>query len=234
MNKGFLIFLVLLAACSDAEPASDVDASLDTAGKLRCDQVQDEWSRRAELAVSDLRQCTSDNECSRFFTPHFRCYGLEVTTCPIAIRSDGDNPDSQRPRTSEVSADICERVERGCAVPAPLCGLAEARCNQGRCELTREPVDEITLACGRPLSRPDAVRTATPSPDGKGWCCAASFPTCHCGSFGGFVKDRCDCGGRQDGACDLAPPDWISATDEHGCGVYSARSPTTACCNCPR
>jgi hypothetical protein len=58
--------------------------------------------------------------------------------------------------------------------------------------------------------------------------------------FGGFVVDRCACGGAVYGGidgpfgpCDLAPADWVRVTDEHGCERYRERTPITACCNCP-
>jgi len=92
--------------------------------------------------------------------------------------------------------------------------------------------DAAVAACKGPLQHADSVRTATRSPDGEGWCCAADFPTCDCASFGGFVKDRCGCGNLEARWCDLAPPDWIPETDKHGCRIYTARSPLTACCNC--
>lgn len=220
-------------ASDDAQARDGEQTMASNDGGLRCEQVQDEWQRRVELAVSDLTQCTSDHECSRFFAPNFDCRTLHVRSCPIAIRQEfASDIDAMRTRSWAVAADICERVEPGCTATPPLCGAVTPHCNQGRCELMREPVDEETLACGRPLSRPDAVKNATPSPDGEGFCCAASFPTCDCGSFGGFVEDRCDCGNLNAGACDLAPPDWLLETDEHGCKAYRARSPQTACCNC--
>lgn len=94
------------------------------------------------------------------------------------------------------------------------------------------------LECtGVPLFERDHVDQATRSPDGEGWCCQPGFPTCDCGYYGGFVRDRCDCGhgilGRTPyGGCDVAPPDWVLGTDEHGCMRYTARA-ATECCGCP-
>jgi len=80
--------------------------------------------------------------------------------------------------------------------------------------------------------------TATPSPDGEGWCCVPGYPTCSCGYFGGFVAERCACGDVLNpaisGYCDLHPLDWALGTDAHGCARYDARSiPGAHCCNCP-
>ena len=98
-----------------------------------------------------------------------------------------------------------------------------------------------SAACG--LSNPPEtwyVDRATPSPDGEGWCCAPGAPTCDCGYFGGFVRDRCACGDHTlsrgldspFGWCDLSPLDWVHEVDAHGCPRYRTRNPTTACCNC--
>ena len=82
------------------------------------------------------------------------------------------------------------------------------------------------------------IEAAVPSPDGEGWCCQPGAPTCNCGYFGGFVRERCQCGDRAGGpgspygACDLAPADWVLGTDAHGCQRYTGRWPGTACCNC--
>ena len=99
-------------------------------------------------------------------------------------------------------------------------------------------IDPLAVECSDLQPRyAEKVETATRSPDGKGWCCQRGTPTCDCGYFGGFVEDRCDCArtpGTVFGTCDLAPPDWISVTDAHGCSAYRSRSPLTACCNCPR
>lgn len=102
------------------------------------------------------------------------------------------------------------------------------------------PLDADAASCTGWVRDPWRIEEATPSPDGEGWCCQPGYPTCDCGYFGGFVHDRCVCGGVPSGIigenpygdCDLAPPDWILETDEHGCMRYRARSSTTACCNC--
>jgi hypothetical protein len=99
--------------------------------------------------------------------------------------------------------------------------------------------DDASTACSSNyLTDPPFVTSARRSPDGQGWCCQPGYPTCDCGYFGGFVRERCQCGERSRpgidpspyGSCDLAPPDWILETDAHGCSAYHARTPTTACC----
>lgn len=103
--------------------------------------------------------------------------------------------------------------------------------------LSCAPTPDDPIVCGED-DAPITVTTATRSPDGEGWCCVRGYPTCGCGYFGGFVRDRCSCAypsGTDEspsGYCDLAPADWISETDEHGCLRWRARSPTTECCNC--
>jgi hypothetical protein len=76
----------------------------------------------------------------------------------------------------------------------------------------------------------DAPRGATRSPDGEGYCCAPDYPTTSCASFGGFVVngDRCATANH---LCDVAPVDWISGTDSHGCARYTAGH--TTCGFCP-
>jgi hypothetical protein len=99
--------------------------------------------------------------------------------------------------------------------------------------------DDASTACSSDyLTDPSFVQSARRSPDGQGFCCQPGYPTCDCGYFGGFVRDRCHCGERARrgpdpspfGYCDLAPPDWILETDAHGCAAYHAREPVTACC----
>jgi len=239
MNRSSFLVVALLAACSSAEPTIDddgADAAMNASGKLSCVQAESAWNQGVVPALLDLTQCTRDDECT-WFSPNVDCGTLSLRACPVAIRRDAERDvRATHARTDVVAQDICERVEPGCVVRATPCGaVIDERCNQGHCELTRTPLDDVVLACdGSRLVHPERVKVATPSPDGKGWCCAASLPTCDCGSFGGFVEDRCECGEPEHtGPCDLAPPDWISETDAHGCQGYTQRAPTTACCNCP-
>lgn len=97
---------------------------------------------------------------------------------------------------------------------------------------------DAAIVCGEDVYGMHHVLAATPSPDGEGWCCERGYPTCDCGYFGGFVRDRCSCGypngidANPFGDCDLAPPDWISETDAHGCMLWRPASPAILCCNC--
>lgn len=130
-------------------------------------------------------------------------------------------------------ASIAIAVLLGCAASTPPSDAGLVPYDAGS---TDAPVPASDGGCGPEVWDLDHVQTATPSPDGMGFCCVPGYPTCGCGYFGGFVTDRCDCariGGPPYGLCDLAPQDWISGTDAHGCTAYHAQSPPTACCNCP-
>lgn len=117
----------------------------------------------------------------------------------------------------------------------PDATTAPPRAGDASLDAANDAEMDVERMCGPAAQyRADRVRSAEPSPDGQGYCCQPGYPTCDCGYFGAFVKTRCECGmqnapGR--GWCDLAPPDWILGTDEHGCRVYHA-GPPTACCNC--
>ena len=81
-------------------------------------------------------------------------------------------------------------------------------------------------ACDPAARSPERVETATPSPDGTGWCCRRDDPPSGetCASSGGWVADPCECGYAYalTGAVAIYCPSpdicaWTPTVDEHGC-----------------
>ncbi|MBX3252288.1 MAG: hypothetical protein KF901_34260 [Myxococcales bacterium] len=111
---------------------------------------------------------------------------------------------------------VCSLIGAGLLAPCtrdsePEDASADASDDAGDPALTCPGADHL-LAAQRAR-----IREATRSPDGLGWCCPPTrTPTCDCAPPGGFVADRCECGGDW-GVCDAHPLDWHRGTDEHGC-----------------
>jgi hypothetical protein len=138
------------------------------------------------------------------------------------------------PGTKTLRFDVSDGPQRGCTRSASVT-LTCVQANDGGLDAGRDAASmgDGAISCTPPISQ--RVVNATRSPDGAGWCCPASSPTCDCAFVGAFVADRCSCDQAQQGAsmCDVPPPDWLATTDPHGCTVYKPRFPSNLCCNCP-
>jgi hypothetical protein len=105
-----------------------------------------------------------------------------------------------------------------CRADAPPedAGRFDAAHDTGVADAANDTSDAATT-CGEDWSR-WYIQSATPSPDGLGWCCPrTATPSCDCGREGAFVTDPCGCAAHVECVYDARPSAFDGYTDEHGC-----------------